>query len=134
MKILKYFATIFLVAATLSLISCEKSEKSVAVIPCISVIPEHALVDQQVEIIVSNLEPNSQVTLEASARNKEGDTYKSRATFYVDDKGVVNVAKQAPISGSYTGVEPMGLFWSLTSTNKDPYKNTLQAQGTLDPV
>lgn len=122
------------------ILRCEKKPQALAqelatfimCTPRIFVSPEQPLIDQPVEIIVSNLEPNSQVILEASAHNKEGDTYKARATFQIDDRGIVNAAKQAPISGSYNGIDPMGLFWSLTSISKDPYKNTLQAQGTLD--
>ncbi len=101
--------------------------------PTICVVPEKALVDEPIAIFISNLAPNAQITLEASCKNKDNDVWKSFATFQADDKGVVHVAKQAPISGSYKGIEPMGLFWSLTPTDKDPSKNTLMAQGTLNP-
>ena len=100
--------------------------------PKIVVTPEHPLVDESVEIVISNLPANQQIIIEASCKNKDGDIWKSYATFQADDKGAVNVAKQAPISGSYSGIDPMGLFWSLTQTDKDPFKNTLKAQGTLN--
>jgi dienelactone hydrolase len=100
--------------------------------PKIVVTPEHPLVDEPVEIVISNLPANQQAIIEASCKDKDNNTWSSRATFQTDDKGVVNVAKQAPISGSYNGVDPMGLFWSLTQTDKDPFKNTLIAQSTLN--
>ena len=37
----------------------------------------------------------------------------SHATFLVDDNGQINVGTQSPLSGSYEGIDPMGLFWSL---------------------
>lgn len=99
--------------------------------PIINIIPEHALPDTPIQIIVSGLKSNEQVTLEASCKDMDNTTWKSSATFTADDKGIVDVSKQAPISGSYSGIDPMGLFWSLTSTNNDPFKNTLKAQVSL---
>lgn len=87
--------------------------------PKIVVTPEHALLDEPVEIIISNLPANVHVTLEASLKDKDNNAWISRATFQSDDKGVINVAKQAPLSGSYKGIDPMGLFWSMSPTMKN---------------
>jgi len=42
----------------------------------------------------------------------------SHASFFADDKGVVNVAKAISHQGSYNGIDPMGLLVN-DSTNKD---------------
>ena len=90
--------------------------------PKIVVTPNEVLIDQPVEISISNLKPNQQITVEASCKNKDNDAWKSYAVFQADEKGIVNVVRQAPISGSYKGVDPMGLFWSMTPTDKEILK------------
>jgi dienelactone hydrolase len=37
----------------------------------------------------------------------------SEATFVADDNGTVDLERDAPLAGSYEGVEPMGLLWSM---------------------
>lgn len=86
--------------------------------PKIWVTPQKALIDQPVNIAISNLQPNEQVPLEASCKDKDNNTWVARAIFQADDKGIVNITKQSPISGSYNGVDPMGLFWSMAPVNK----------------
>lgn len=86
--------------------------------PKITVTPEKALIDVSVEIIVSNLGTHEQITLEAMCKDKDNNTWLSRANFQADDKGIINAATQASISGSYTGVDPMGIFWSMSPIDK----------------
>lgn len=42
----------------------------------------------------------------------------SNATFRADGNGSFNSATQAPEAGSYQGVDPDGLFWSMNSTER----------------
>jgi dienelactone hydrolase len=51
--------------------------------------------------------------LRASATDADGAAWRSEATFRADRRGVVDVARRAPSAGTYAGVEPMGLFWSM---------------------
>ncbi|MFH0898369.1 MAG: acyl-CoA thioesterase/BAAT N-terminal domain-containing protein [bacterium] len=88
------------------------------------------MIDQSVDISISNLAAHEQVTLETSCKDKDNNTWLSRATFKADDKGMVNVATQAPISGSYEGIDPMGLFWSMTPVN--PKNKHALSQFTLN--
>src|SRR6266851_5729279 len=37
----------------------------------------------------------------------------STADFIANAAGVVDLQRDAPVSGSYAGVEPMGLLWSM---------------------
>lgn len=41
-----------------------------------------------------------------------GAVHQARATFDADQAGVVDTARQASRAGSYTGVDPFGLWWS----------------------
>ncbi len=43
----------------------------------------------------------------------------SHARFAADDAGVVDLTAQAPITGAYEGVDPMGLFWSRAVVPKE---------------
>ena len=86
--------------------------------PKIIITPEQALFDESIDISISNLAAHEQITLEISFKDDVNNTWLSRATFKADENGVVNVATQSPVSGSYRGIDPMGLFWSMTRKNK----------------
>lgn len=86
--------------------------------PKISVNPEHQLFDEQVEIIISDLAPHERITIEASCTDITSNHWKSNAVFQADEHGVVKVAEQSPISGSYNGIDAMGLFWSMVPFNR----------------
>jgi dienelactone hydrolase len=94
--------------------------------PKIQVNPTRALFDEPVEIIVSNLASHQQIIIEALRNEKDNSILLSRAVFEADDKGFVNVAAQSPVSGSYNGIDPMGLFWSMTLVDKATSHQTLQ--------
>ncbi len=73
-----------------------------------------ALFDSPVAISVSGLDPGERVTLTASATGCSGYTWMSNASFTADPSGNVDLATEAPTSGSYQGRQAMGLLWSLT--------------------
>lgn len=108
------------------------SKPTLALEPKIVVTPDRVILDQPLEISISNLAPNIKVTLETKAKDKDGNAWIARADFMSDENGQINVAKQAPISGSYAGVDPMGLFWSLAPESKDPYKNTAELKFSVN--
>lgn len=57
-----------------------------------------------------------------------GVTFKASALYKADETGQVDVCRAPSLRGSYTGVEPMGLFWSLapeTPHSKLTKKNVL---------
>ena len=58
---------------------------------------------------VVDLWPSAEVTIESAFPGYEG-----QATFVAGESGVVDTSVDAPIAGSYEGVEPEGLLWSMT--------------------
>jgi dienelactone hydrolase len=98
----------------------------------IIITPETALIDEKVEIVLEGFEPDQRVTLKASMDNLLGMSSKwiSQATFIAGADGCINIAEQAPVSGSYTGVDAMGLFWSMKA-NKSP---KLKKTGSLKDI
>lgn len=83
----------------------------------LSATPAATLVDQPVTIRVSGLRPGEPVTLRASMPDYQKRTWVAQATFIADRDGVVDVTRQAPRYGSYSGVHAMGLIWSMLPQN-----------------
>ena len=81
--------------------------------PRLEITPENALLDMPIKISVSNLKPHEQVTIKTSQQFEDNSVWESSAVFKADNQGSIDVAGQAPISGSYHGVDGMGLFWSM---------------------
>ena len=83
--------------------------------------PASARVDQSFTIHVTGLEPGEPVTLLARMQDFRHLTWSAQATFIADNKGVVDTTREAPRYGSYSGVHPMGLVWSMLPQHvKDP--------------
>ncbi len=68
-------------------------------------------IDSPVAIELRGFPPGRPVTLTATETFPSGSRWQARATFVADESGRIDVAHQAPVSGSYDGVSPMGLFW-----------------------
>jgi acetyl esterase/lipase len=66
--------------------------------------------------------PQQQILIRAVTQDDLGRRWISQAIFRADASGVVDLALQTPISGSYRGVSPMGLFWSMRLEAQDSNK------------
>ena len=71
------------------------------------------LVDQKVDITVSYLYPDEIITLRARTVDDNNLLFQSTAKYKANQNGEVLVSSQPSLGGSYTGIEPMGLFWSM---------------------
>ncbi|KAI8511622.1 myristoyl-CoA hydrolase [Branchiostoma belcheri] len=74
--------------------------------------PARALVDERVDITVESLSPQQPVTLQARLV-EESARFQSYAHYRADGAGRVVLGKQPALGGTYTGVDQMGLLWSL---------------------
>ncbi|XP_063145233.1 bile acid-CoA:amino acid N-acyltransferase isoform X1 [Candoia aspera] len=79
----------------------------------LSVTPEVSLADSPVKIYASGLAPSQLVTLYASLTDERGVKFLARAFYQANQNGEVDVAQASALGGNYTGVWPMGLFYSL---------------------
>ena len=70
-----------------------------------------ALADQDVQIEFAGFPPGEPVTVTATQVFR-ASRWQAKATFRADAGGQVSIARHAPISGTYTDVSAMGLFWS----------------------
>ena len=75
--------------------------------------PNVSLIDEKVELDVVGLEPKQQLTLQAKMKGDKDEEFESFAHYTADEQGRVVVSSQPSLGGSYTGIEPMGLLWSM---------------------
>lgn len=82
--------------------------------------PPVSLVDAPVSISVHGARPHSRVLVTARTAIF-GQPFESHALFVADAVGEVRVDTQTPVSGTYGGVNGMGLFWSMLPAGKARY-------------
>lgn len=89
--------------------------------PRILVSKQFSMIDETIDIEIIGLKPFEEVVIEAKRLSSTSNPFylQSYATYIANDKGEVNLASQQPINGTYFGVEPMGLFWSLERIDDD---------------
>ncbi|KAL2102596.1 hypothetical protein ACEWY4_001764 [Coilia grayii] len=90
-----------------------RSATSMSVCPVLSVQPTRALVDEKFKIAVRNLQPRQEVTLHSLHQSEAKDYWEAFGHYTSDENGTVSVTEDASTGGTYTGVEPMGLLWSM---------------------
>lgn len=86
------------------------------------------LFDKLVQVKVEGLAPHKPVQLRSKLVDDRGVVFKASALYKADETGQVDVSRAPSLGGSYTGVEPMGLFWAMTPDtphNKFTKKNVL---------
>jgi len=86
---------------------------SAAAGPTIRVQPDNDLQDIPLSIRLSGFAPGQPVTVTAEMVTREHFRWRSAATFVAGADGEVDVGTTAPVGGSYSGVSPMGLIWSM---------------------
>lgn len=77
-------------------------------------LPDEALIDETLDVTVGDLPVSSTIRVAAEATDHDGERWDSHATFETGDDGVISLAADAPVAGTYRGSDPMGLFWSMS--------------------
>ncbi len=79
--------------------------------PTIHVPSQAVLRDQKIVITITGLKPHQKVKIlfEETLNNQD---WISHGVYKAGKNGTIDLSKVAPISGSYIGVDAMGLFWS----------------------
>ena len=75
--------------------------------------PTSSLIDKITKITVSRLKPLQNITLGAQLVGENGEVFESHAHYIADKYGEVDVCRDSSLGGSYSGVSPMGLLWSM---------------------
>jgi dienelactone hydrolase len=75
--------------------------------------PAEPLMDDRLSILISGLPPNRLATVRAKSKAQDQLWWRSAAVFDSGKDGAVDLGLQAPVFGTYKGVDGMGLFWSM---------------------
>ena len=78
----------------------------------LGITPEDALIDVPRRIALQGLAPGEEVTLESRTVRGPGVVWRASATFRAAADGSIDLQRDAPLAGSYSGVSAMGLVWS----------------------
>jgi dienelactone hydrolase len=81
--------------------------------PTIRAQPDNDLQDIPLSIRLSGFSPRQPVIVTAEMVTRDHFRWRSAAMFVVGADGEVDVGTTAPVGGSYSGVSPMGLIWSM---------------------
>lgn len=79
-------------------------------------------IDQPVRISVRGARPHANITLKLQrevSSPSQAYTLQSHATFCVSSTGTLDLDMTEPMSGTYSGVDGMGLFWSMEIVHID---------------
>ncbi|XP_061695981.1 acyl-coenzyme A thioesterase 2, mitochondrial-like [Syngnathoides biaculeatus] len=79
------------------------------------------LFDEAIQVKVGGLRSRQVVTLRASATDERGVVFRSAAIYRADDGGELDLCRDAALCGTYKGVEPMGLLWSMRAAVPHKY-------------
>ena len=94
----------------------------------LSVTPSDALIDVPRHVRVQGLAPFESVRLHTRTVRGPGVVWRSSAQFRADDQGVVDLRRDAPLAGDYSGVSPMGLVWSQAPEQEGAPREVFAAQ------
>jgi dienelactone hydrolase len=83
-------------------------------------VPAWALADEITPLRLRGAEPGQVVTLRLRSKDSQGRTWEAHAEFRATTDGRIDVATDVPLSGTYEGADPTGLFWSRTPTDAPP--------------
>lgn len=121
----------FLLGAGAATALASAPSRGFAMTPRLEVSPASALQDVPLRIRLSGVAPSARILLTAEMRSREGALWHARATFAADAAGTVDPARDPPLDGSYAGVSPMGLVWSMA---RDPAAPPMGQTRVRDPV
>ncbi|MEO6847297.1 MAG: acyl-CoA thioester hydrolase/BAAT C-terminal domain-containing protein [Chthoniobacterales bacterium] len=75
--------------------------------------PSAPLIGEPITVHVNGLNPSEKIQITARLKDELGRIWQSNAFFEADKKGNLDLSKAAAVSGTYSGIDPMGLFWSM---------------------
>uniref|UniRef100_A0A3Q3KHF6 Uncharacterized protein n=1 Tax=Mastacembelus armatus TaxID=205130 RepID=A0A3Q3KHF6_9TELE len=88
------------------------------------------LFDEPVQVKVEGLRSRQVVTMKARSTDEKGVVFSSSATYRADGSREIDLLRDPSLSGSYVGVEPMGLLWSMKA---DALHKKFQKPCALNP-
>lgn len=81
--------------------------------PTLHVTPSETLLDEEIHITVTGLRSFEKIQIKAQTKDDNGFEWRSHGLFKADENGNIDLSKCAPLDGSYEGIDPVGLLWSM---------------------
>ncbi len=100
----------------------------------LDVTPDSPALDTSLRITLDGLAPGASVTVGAACHDLLGRRWAAQAVFAAGRDGTVDLARDAPRSGSYAGADPMGLIWSMTVQEGPPEPAEPAAAAPAEPA
>jgi len=107
---------------------------SVSMQPKLEVTPQEVLVGDPVNIKVVGLSVGQIASLALSGKDQFGNSWSSKVSFKADEAGTIDPSRDAPTEGSYNGVDPAGLFWSMVCQPAGQIVSPFVAMPTVEVV
>ena len=95
--------------------------------------PNLAFVDEDVRVCVRGLPASALISIQAAVEDDQGRRWCSLGHFRADSAGVIDASLHESLGGSYLGVAPMGLFWSMESATASADGNSSFAKNNSSP-
>lgn len=95
--------------------------------------PADALIDAPLRIVLSGFRPAQKVIVRSVTRVDSADAVVASGVYFTDRDGVVDLTRDAARSGSYTGIEAMGLLWSGRRVPLDSIADAEVPRSWFDP-
>ncbi|UTR07331.1 acyl-CoA thioesterase/BAAT N-terminal domain-containing protein [Alkalihalobacillus sp. LMS6] len=86
--------------------------------PRLVITTQHAFIDQPLQISVYDCSSHQKMTIEVKTSDDTEAVFTASATYEANQDGNIHLAHHAPVSGSYQGVDPEGLIWSMDRKDK----------------
>lgn len=102
--------------------------------PSIEVSPRSPFLNDGIQVTFTGLKTRSKYTVKALQEDDDGVRWCAECVFTSDPSGMIDLTRRAPNSGSYEGVDPMGLFWSMEPIGLDPSKWQNFANHKTEPI
>lgn len=94
--------------------------------------PTDPNLDTELHIRLVDAPPGETVTLRAAQRDLRGGRWRSVNMFTAGPDGTVDLTRDAPVDGSYDGVDPMGLIWSMQPLDKPTFDGPVDVRQPTD--
>jgi dienelactone hydrolase len=82
--------------------------------------PLDGMIDGELAIRLVEGSPRSRVTIIAEAEDALGRMWSASGQYLVSEDGTVDLTREAPIQGSYSTLDPLGIVTSMTPLGKEP--------------
>jgi fermentation-respiration switch protein FrsA (DUF1100 family) len=95
--------------------------------------PNPSFIDDEVRITLRGAQPNQAIRIRACTQDDDQRLWTSYAEFHADASGCIDATTARSVTGTYRGVSPMGLFWSMQLSDEHSSGRAMFAKKTTAP-